>query len=83
MHAPAMNSAVAALRFCFTQTLGRPDLFRKLIRLRYPRKLPAVLSAEEVARLLAAAKCLKHCGALAVAYGAGLRVAEVGVAQSW
>ena len=77
MHAPAMNSAVAALRFFFTHTLDRPDLSRKLIRLRYPRKLPAVLSAEEVARLLAAAKCLKHRAALAVAYGAGLRVAEV------
>src|SRR6201993_3412595 len=77
MHAPAMNRSVAALRFFFTPTLARPDLSRKLIRLRYPRKLPAVLSAEEVARLLAAAKCLKHRAALAVAYGAGLRVAEV------
>jgi hypothetical protein len=76
-HAPAMNSTVAALRFFFTQTLDWPDLSRKLIRLRYTRKLPAVLSAEEVARLLAAAKCLKHRAALAVAYDAGLRVAEV------
>ena len=77
MHAPAMNSTVAALRFFFTYTLDRPEISRKLIRLRYPRKLPTVLSAEEVARLLAAAKCLKHRAALAVAYGAGLRVAEV------
>ena len=77
MHAPAMNSTVAALRFFFANTLDRPDIARKLIRLRYPRKLPTVLSAEEVARLLAAAKCLKHRAALAVAYGAGLRVAEV------
>jgi integrase/recombinase XerD len=77
MHAPAMNSTVAALRFFLTHTLDRPDLSRKLIRLRYPRKLPVVLSAEEVARLLAAAEYLKHRAALAVAYGAGLRVAEV------
>jgi integrase/recombinase XerD len=77
MHAPAMNSTVAALRFFFTHTLDRPDLSCKLIRLRYPRKLPSVLSAEEVARLLAAAKCLKHRAALAGANGAGLRVAEV------
>ena len=40
MHAPAMNSTMAALRFFFTHTLDRPDLSRKLIRLRYPRKLP-------------------------------------------
>jgi site-specific recombinase XerD len=77
MHAPGVNGAVAALRFFFTQTLDRPDLSRKLIRLRYPRKLPSVLSAEEVARLLMATKCLKHRAALSVAYGAGLRVAEV------
>ena len=77
MHAPAMNGTVAALRFFFTYTLDRPEISRKLIRLRYPRKLPTVLSADEVARLLAAAKSLKHRAALAVAYGAGLRVAEV------
>ncbi len=77
MNAPAMNSAVAALRFFFNHTVDRPDLARKLIRLRYPRKLPAVLSPDEAARLIAATICLKHRAALSVAYGAGLRVAEV------
>ena len=77
MNAPAMNSAVAALRFFFNHTLDRPDLARRLIRLRYPRKLPVVLSPEEAARLIAATTCLKHQAALSVAYGAGLRVAEV------
>jgi len=77
MNAPAMNSAVAALRFFFTTTLDRPDLSRKLIRLRYPRKLPVVLGSDEAARLIAATTCLKHRAALSVAYGAGLRVAEV------
>jgi site-specific recombinase XerD len=77
MNAPAMNSAVAALRFFFTTTVDRPDLSRKLIRLRYPRKLPVVLSSDEAARLIAATTCLKHRAALSVAYGAGLRVAEV------
>ena len=75
--APAMNSHVAALRFFFTTTIDRPDLSRKLIRVPYPRKLPTVLSPDEVARLLAATTCIKHRAALAVAYGAGLRVAEV------
>lgn len=77
MAAPAMNSRVAALRFFFTTTLDRPNLARKLIRVAYPRKLPTVLSPDEVARLLAATTCLKHRAALSVAYGAGLRVAEV------
>jgi len=74
---PTMNSIVAALRFFFTHTLDRPDLARKLVRLAHPRKLPVVLSRNEVARLLNATTCLKHQAALSVAYGAGLRVAEV------
>ncbi len=43
----------------------------------HPRKMPAVLSPDEVARLSNATTCLKHQAALSVAYGAGLRVAEV------
>ena len=74
---PTRNSVVSALRFLFTQTLDRPDLARRLVRVSHPRKLPVVLSRDEVARLLNATTCLKHQAALSVAYGAGLRVAEV------
>ena len=49
--------------------------------MRHERKLPVVLSRDEVARLLAATTCLKHQAALSVAYGAGLRAAEVAGAQ--
>ena len=74
---PTMNSIVSALRFFFTVTIDRPDLARRLIRTAHPRNLPVVLSRDEVARLLNATTCLKHQAALSVAYGAGLRVAEV------
>ena len=74
---PSINSAVAALRFFFTVTLDRPNLSRRLTIVRYPRRLPAVLSAEEVVLLLQAAPGPKHKAALATAYGAGLRVSEV------
>jgi len=74
---PTMNSIVSALRFLFTQTLDRPDLARRLVRASHPRKLPVVLSRDEVARLLNATTCLKHQAALSVGYGAGLRVAEI------
>jgi len=77
MPVPTMNSIVAALRFFFTHTLDRPDLSRRLVRIKQIRKLPVVLSRDEVARLLGATTCLKHQAALSVAYGAGLRVAEV------
>src|SRR3979409_178738 len=42
-----------------------------------PRKVPVVLSPEEVARFLEAAPGIKYKAALSVAYGAGLRVSEV------
>ena len=77
MQPPSINSAVAALRFFFTVTLDRPDLSRRLTIVRYPRRLPAVLSAEEVTLLLQAAPGPKYKAALGTAYGAGLRVSEV------
>ena len=74
---PTVNGSVSALRFLFTVTLDRPDLSRRLVLVRYPRKLPDVLSVDEVGRLLAAAPGAKHKAALGTAYGAGLRVSEV------
>ena len=74
---PTMNAIVSALRFFFMQTLDRPDLARKLVRTGHIRKLPVVLSQDEVARLLGATTSLKHQAALSVAYGAGLRASEV------
>ncbi|WP_246750143.1 tyrosine-type recombinase/integrase [Mesorhizobium caraganae] len=50
-----INGAVSALRFLFLVTLKRRDLARVLVIMRYPRKLPDVLSVEEAARLLEAA----------------------------
>src|SRR5215468_1170905 len=43
----------------------------------YPRRIPAVLSVEEVTLLLQAASAPKYKAAFALAYGAGLRVSEV------
>ena len=74
---PSINSAVSALRFFFTVTLDRPDLARRLTVVRQPRRLPAVLSVEEIALLLQAAPGPKYKAAFAAAYGAGLRVSEV------
>jgi integrase/recombinase XerD len=74
---PSINGSVAALRFFFTVTLDRPEMARHLTFVREPRKLPAVLSPEEVARLLEAAPGPKYKAALSAAYAAGLRVCEV------
>ena len=75
--APSLNATVTALRFFFAVTLGRSELTERMPFVREPRKLPVVLSPEEVARFLEAAPGLKYRAALSVAYGAGLRAAEI------
>jgi integrase/recombinase XerD len=75
---PTLNQSVATLRFFFRVTLGRGgDIINHTQFVREPRKLPVVLSPQEVARFLEAAPGLKYKAALSVAYGAGLRVSEV------
>jgi len=72
-----INAAATALRFFFGVTLDRPDAAKALSFVYEPRKLPLVLSPEEVARFLEAAPSLKYKAAFSVAYGAGLRVSEI------
>ena len=74
---PSINQTVSTLRFFFRVTLGRHDIVEHTHVVHEPRELPVVLSPEEVARLLDAAPGLKYKAALSVAYGAGLRAAEV------
>ena len=74
---PTMNATVTALRFFFKTTLDQPETTRHLVFVHEPRKLPRVLSPEEVLRLLEAAPNAKYKAALSVAYGAGLRAMEV------
>jgi integrase/recombinase XerD len=40
----SINCSVSALRFFFTVTLDRPELSRRFILVRYPRKLPSSAS---------------------------------------
>lgn len=72
-----INAEITALRFFFRVTLGRADVAEKLTSVPTPRTIPVVLSPEEVARWINAASNIKYKAALAVAYGAGLRVSEV------
>jgi integrase/recombinase XerD len=76
---PTMNGAVAALRFFFTTTCGRPELARHLRLVKQPEKLPVVLTQEEVLLLLEAGPEPQYKAALGVAYRASLRVPEVSV----
>src|SRR3974390_295913 len=74
---PTINQTISTLRFFFRVTLRRPDIVEHTTFIRQPRKLPVVLSPEEVARLLDAAPGLKYKAALSAAYGARLRASEV------
>ena len=72
-----INQVSCALRFFFGVTLGRQDAIAHIVRAKEPKKLPVVLSAEEIARFLEAVPGLRSRAALTTAYGAGLRVSEV------
>ena len=74
---PKINATVSALRFFFKVTLIEPISLEHLAFMHEPRKVPVVLSPEEVACFLEAAPSIKYKAALSVAYGAGLRVSEV------
>jgi hypothetical protein len=63
---PTINGTVSALRFFFTVMLGRSDVARSLTFVAEPRKIPVVLSPEEVARFLEAVPGPKYKAALGV-----------------
>jgi site-specific recombinase XerD len=74
---PALNQIVCALRFFYGVTLGHDAIPERIAYAREPRKLPVVLSADEVVRFLEAIPSLKSRTALTTVYAAGLRVSEV------
>lgn len=72
-----LNATITGLKFFFEVTLDRGEVMGRMQPVRVPHTLPVVLSREEVARLIAAVRNLKHQTALSVAYGSGLRASEV------
>jgi len=73
----SLNQVVCALRFFYGVTLGQGTIPERIVYAREPRKLPTVLSADEVVRFRESVSSLKARVALTTAYAAGLRVAEV------
>ena len=72
-----INATLTAMRFLFDVTLDRPDMIRKLHAVPVERKLPEILSREEVSHLIEVTTSLKYKAAFSVAYGSGLRISEV------
>ena len=73
----SVNQAIYALRFFYTELLGRP--WTEKFRCQRPKKqkLRDVLNEAEVARLLAAITNLKHRTMVMMLYATGLRVSEL------
>ncbi len=68
---------IAALRFFFVKTLRRPYLKLDLPYPKMPKRLPTVLSEEEVARLIDSANNLLDYTMLMTLYATGMRRAEL------
>ena len=77
--APTFNNRLTVLSFFFVTTCPRPEMKRHMRYQRAAKKIPVVLSAEEVTRLLEAAPgpWLRYRTAFSVAYGGGLPASEV------
>jgi integrase len=71
------NQIVAGLRFFFGTTLLRPGMVEMLPYGKRPKRLPVVLSVEEVAQLLEAARPGRERMLLQTAYACGLRISEL------
>lgn len=77
--APTFNNRLTVLSFFYATTCPRPEMKQHMRYQWTPKKIPVVLSAEEVARILEAAPGpgSRYRAAFSVAYGGGLRANEV------
>ena len=73
----SVNQAACALRFMFGTVLHRPEVRFDIPMAKVPKRLPQILSREEVARLINAGATLRERALLSAAYAAGLRISEV------
>jgi len=75
--APMQKMHVAAIKFLYAETLGRPEVVARIPWPKVRQTLPAILSGSEMDELLAAFDSTKYRAIIMAAYGSGLRVGEV------
>ena len=71
------NQLVSALKILFCEILKREWNHTDIPRPRREKKLPVVLSKEEVGKLFSYSRNIKHRAILVLTYSAGLRLSEV------
>jgi site-specific recombinase XerD len=74
--ASTVNQVFNALRFLYVELYKKPFTVDSIPRPRKEKKLPTVLSQEEVLRIFSQVDNLKHKTMLMLIYSAGLRVGE-------
>ena len=72
-----INQAINSIKFYYEIVLGLPNRFYNLERPRKSKKLPVVLSKEEVLSIISSTKNLKHKCIISLLYSAGLRRSEL------
>lgn len=73
----SVNQAACAIRFLLATVLGRPGIALEIPMAKVPKRLPQVLTREEVERLFAHCRDLRSRTLLMTKYAAGLRLSEV------
>lgn len=73
----SVNQASCAIRFLFGQVLRQPNIWLEIPMAKVPKRLPAILTRDEIRRLFAACADLRTRTVLMTTYAAGLRVSEV------
>ena len=71
------NQHINAIKFYYEKVLGGERKYYEIDRPRKERKLPTVLSEQQVIAILNVTKNIKHKCILAVLYSAGLRMGEL------
>lgn len=73
----SVNQAACACRFLFGHVLRQRKVWFQIPMAKVPKRLPVVLSREDIRRLFAACTTLRARAVLMTTYAAGLRVSEV------
>jgi integrase/recombinase XerD len=76
LSAESVNTFISAIQFLYLETLEMPWKKEDFPRARKERKLPVVLSPDQVRRLFDFIPGVKYRAALMLCFGAGLRVSE-------
>lgn len=73
----SVNQAVCAIRFLFAVVLSQRDAAFEIPMAKVPKRLPQILTRDEVARLLGCARDIRARTLLTTTQQAGLRLSEV------